>query len=397
MVHRRHFRVVAAIAALGGLGTAALASGPVAGPIVPSRIDVRTSRNVRAEALEALWRDGAVVLSNVDSHGGAEDFKRLAGQLPARLFAAGWGPDSVRLLSPDAPVNAVHEELKEAKRRGYHSPGSGLLPHTDGYAYGDDMPDFLFLVCEQSSARGGASALIDGQQILDALKATDEGRELVEWLSTAEVDLQETNVTGIINGREARGPVVQHIDTPQGRQRLKWRRQINLPEHKKLGNFQPLGPSAAGGEQEDCSLDLPGESYLSLWKPLPSASKAEAAEAERRLREFDQVLQNVTADAFLHHGFYLTRGEALVVDNYRVLHARTPYAPPDAVGTRRGAEPERKFWRVWSWTSEGSGLPPDGARSSNPLNDKVFSRNGNAATGEAAPAAAGRTAEAIEL
>lgn len=345
------------------------ASGPVPGPFVPTRVDVRTSKNPRAEALEALWRDGAVVLSHLDTHGPAEDFKRLAGQLPTRLFA-GWKPGSIRLLSPDAPVNAVHEELREAEQRGYHQPGSGLLPHTDGYAYGDYLPDFVFLLCETSASRGGSNALLDSQQILEALEATEEGKELVEWLGKAEVDLREDSVTGIVDGRQASGPVVQRIETALGRRRLKFRRQINLPEHKRLGNFKPLGAAEGEGE-EDCGLDLPGSAYLSLWKPLANASEAEAAEAERRLHEFDLVLQRATAEAFARQNFHLERGEALVLDNYRVLHARTPYVPPDA-GAATGAEPERKFWRVWSWTSEGSGLPPDGARSSNPLNDQVF-------------------------
>jgi len=383
-LERRRRCLAAACLAVGARCAAA------SGPLVPSRIDAEGDGWAQA-AMEALWRDGAVVLSRL--HEGFDDsegkntsvnFQDLAGTLPARLFA-GAGPGAPVLLSPTAPVNSVHEELLEAKRRGLYLPGSGLLPHTDGYVYGDDMPDFVFLLCEQASPNGGRNALLDGKAFLASLEAGGEAQHrLAAWLAATPVDLSEPSETGIAMGRHAEGPVVQQQRTASGRTRLKWRRQINVREAQRLANWQPLASAVGGadtcGASEEanasgCPAKEPlGDRYLSLWRALPSMDEAAAAEATAQLHELDRLLQVVGDEAFAVHSFALSRGEALVVDNYRVLHGRAPYWP-GAVGeasSAAAAGPERRLWRVWSWTSEGSGLPPDGARTSHPLNAEVF-------------------------
>lgn len=344
-------------------------------PLVPSRVEVggTDDRIWAAAAMEAIRRDGAVVLSGLLAT--TEDFRELARQLPARLFG-GAGLGAPVLLSHNAPVNAVHEELLEAKTRGLYLPGSGLLPHTDGYVYGDDMPDFVFLVCEQPSSRGGNNVLLDGEAMLAALEADGEsGRELAAWLAAKPVDLSEPSDTGIAPGRAAEGPVVQRHTTSSGRVRLKWRRQINVKEAQQLNNWRPLGPIDNDTVAAVC-VDAPSERYLSLWRPLPSDNVADAEWVRSHLHRLDALLQRAGAVAFAEHGFSLGRGDALVVDNYRVLHGRTPYLPASLPNNMQEAlgliEPERRLWRVWSWTSEGSGLPPDGAQSSHPLNDDVF-------------------------
>jgi len=136
-----------------------------------------------------------------------------------------------------------------------------------------------------------------------------------------------------------------------------------------MSSWHPLKAAAADHEANLNPLSDSDMNYLSLWRPLASSEKQAAAEAESKLRDLDLVIQRASATAFADHSFSLAAGEALVVDNYRVLHGRSPYLPSDG----RPDEVERRFWRVWSWTSEGSGLPPDGAKSSHPLNDKVFS------------------------
>lgn len=356
------------------------------GGLVPLRIDMRNDTGGTAPwdfALEALRLDGAVILSGLEDalNGqiGGVDFRALAKKLPARLFASS-------LLSPDAPVNGVHDELREAKRRGLYLPGSGLLPHTDGYVYGDDLPDFVVLLCENPSDRGGQNALLDGQAILrDMEVGSADARRLAKWLNSTSVDLSETGDEGIAIGRPAEGPVVQWHMTASGRTRLKWRRQINVKEAQHLPNWRPLpneadvASAAPPTLTEDVGLESIGtarpERYVSLWRTLPSMDVVSAKEAGVRLREFDALLQAAGAGAFEHCSFALSRGEALVVDNYRVLHARAPYMPTADDGTGDGdGDRERRMWRVWAWTSEGTGLPPDGAQSSNPLNDAVFER-----------------------
>lgn len=297
-----------------------------------------------------------------------------------------------KLLSPDAPVSGVHEELREAERRGKFMQGSGLLPHTDGYVYGDYMPDFVFLLCEWPAAAGGANVLIDGKAVMESLAKGDvQTQQLAKWLQTTSVDLAENEDTGLVNGRPAEGPIVQRHIGASGRERLKWRRQINNQEAQKLPNWKPLSVSGQGDRlnvtanaseppapPSECS-----ERYQSLWRLLkPGVGD------EENLRMFDILLQRIGDAGFQDNSFYLARGDALVIDNYRFLHARAPYWHGDRSAGKPDGERasslrkaiERRFWRVWSWTSEGSGLPPDGARTSQPIDDDVF---GNAVSGSA--------------
>jgi len=375
--------VVAALAACSCIGSVAgrcweSSSRSIKGPFVPHRQDVSVADGWQ-EALRLLMRDGAVVLTGLVDSAAEEDFRALAGSLPARLFD-GTSGQGVRLLSPNAPVNGVHEELREAKRRGLYEPGSGLEPHTDGYVYGDDLPDFVFLLCERASARGGANVLLDGVALLDAVEAGDPAdRGLAAWLNSTSVDLSEGGDTGITVGRAAEGPIVQWHTTASGRSRLKWRRQVNVGLTKQLATWKPLAEESAEDVAARRCSEVASPSYLSLWRPLPSTTGAGAtSEVESKLRDFDAWIQQASAVAFSEQSFSLSRGEALVVDNYRVLHGRAPYAPPrdeQAGGGDASADAqndERRFWRVWSWTSEGTGVPPDGALSSNPLNDEVF-------------------------
>ncbi len=54
----------------------------------------------------------------------------------------------------------------------------------------------------------------------------------------------------------------------------------------------------------------------------------------------------------------LGKGEAVVVDNYRVLHSREAF----------GGNGERRLWRVWTWTTNSDGRPNgDAAPVSTPL------------------------------
>lgn len=369
-------------------------AGPVVGPLVPRRVAVNESG--WQAALDALWQDGAVVLAGLgleDVPAGevSGDFRSAAGKLPSRLFT-GAAPSVPRLLTPDAPVNGVHEELREAEKRGLNVPGGGLEPHTDGYVYGDDLPDFVFLLCEKPSTLGGANVLLDGEALLRGLRMGSVAeKQLAVWLSTTSVDLSENAETGIVQGRAAEGPVVQWLTTAGGRERLKWRRQTNIHRLKRLEISRPL--SAAAGVEDASNnsslagcLDTSAESYLSLWQPLAGTEAAMAAEVQAQLQQLDAVVRRASAAAFAQHGFFLASGEALVVDNYRVLHGRARYLQPSegastgaagegAEGAGPAIQEERKLWRVWAWTSEGSGIPPDGARTSNPLNDDVFERH----------------------
>lgn len=239
------------------------------------------------------------------------------------------------------------------------------------------MPDFVFLVCERPSLLGGANILLDGRALLKALEEGDsEDRQLASWLAATPVDLSEPSETGITAGRKAEGPIVQWHSTPNGDVRLKWRRQINVGQTQQLTTWRPLMAASSVDVAAKRCADLTNASYLSLWRPLSSMDSTASAEVESKLHAFDALIQRASAVAFAEHSFMLSKGEALVIDNYRVLHGRAPYQPPAPQQSGHDgddiANDERRFWRVWSWTSAGTGLPPDGARTSHPLNDDVF-------------------------
>mmetsp|Transcript_49323 Transcript_49323/g.107409 ORF Transcript_49323/g.107409 Transcript_49323/m.107409 type:complete len:336 (-) Transcript_49323:9-1016(-) len=311
-------------------------------PTVPRRV----ASGDWEEVMLALRTDGAVIVTGyVLDNSTSSDFRAMAQQLPHDLFNGTAGRPS--LFSNDAPVSAVHEELEEAKKRGKYLPGSGLLPHTDGYVYGDALPDFIALLCQEPSREGGGNTLIDGRRFFESLDP-----ELVRWLEQTSVDLSEGD-QGITAGRAAQGPVIQYHG-----ERLKWRRQINVEKAQRTDSWKPLDHAQRGDQHETSA-------YLSLWKPLPNASEQEAQEIQQKLELVDLQLQKATGLAEREGLFYLRSGEALILDNWRLLHSRQPYQGQSA----------RKMWRIWSWTSEGSGLPADGAQTSQPLNDAVFGRS----------------------
>lgn len=94
------------------------------------------------------------------------------------------------------------------------------------------------------------------------------------------------------------------------------------------------------------------EDCRSLWKP--AGDDDNVAATLRALGALDQAIYKESQAAVR---FVLEAGDVLVIDNYRVLHAREAYADRGAVdGAPDGSE--RRTWRVWSWTTDSHGLPP---------------------------------------
>ena len=169
-----------------------------------------------------------------------------------------------------------------------------LRPHTDGFAYGDRYPDFISLNCVRSSPNGGESFLVDGYALLDQLHNDTETRWLAEALSSTPVDQTEENM------QVSQSCIVQQ--SPSGRKML--RRNFST---------KPLKTSQQP-DQDQLMID-------SWVRAVDAAGKS----APR---------------------FKLEPGDALVIDNYRVLHAREGYE-----------DLNRMMWRVWIWTDECLGVP----------------------------------------
>ena len=113
----------------------------------------------------------------------------------------------------------------------------------------------------------------------------------------------------------------------------------------------------------------PLSSYISLWTPLPDIPPTKGVAPDNdttsRAQEVQQALQaidhEIAQQATIAVKFILQEGEALICDNYRVLHARTAFATTtdhNVTTTTTGAA-ARRMWRIWSWTEDSKGLPPE--------------------------------------
>lgn len=140
-------------------------------------------RKVRtaAEAVERVRSDGAVILTGLSSQmGGGDAFFDVASSLPTELFG-----DNLLAATPPVSVGIPHKQ-NAAEMRAHYSDNWGkeiesALPpwepncaHTDGEAYGDRFPPYLFLLFAHQSADGGENGLVDSYGVVDAM-ARDPG------------------------------------------------------------------------------------------------------------------------------------------------------------------------------------------------------------------------------
>lgn len=133
------------------------------------------------EAAERVRSDGAVILTGLASAaGGADAFFDAACCLPQEIFG-----DELLAATPPVSVGIPYKN-NAAEMRAYYTENWGkeiesALPpwqpncaHTDGEAYGDRFPPYLFLLFARQSSDGGENALVDSYGVVDAM-ARDPG------------------------------------------------------------------------------------------------------------------------------------------------------------------------------------------------------------------------------
>jgi alpha-ketoglutarate-dependent taurine dioxygenase len=240
------------------------------------------------EAARLMKQFGAAILTGLGTT------QEVAATLARTVF----GED---VVAAPPPVSVREGGEKDRKVREV-APNEIALPiHTDGFAYGNLMPDAIFLLCVKGSSEGGESVLIDNLAVIDALAdgaAGPVGRQLSDFASHVTLDLTEPGM------RRRQGTIV--ATTSSGRRRC-W-----------LGRGVPGMPT-----------------------PLPDDPQS-AMHAEQ-WKELDAVWDNLHGRA---QRFRLKPGEALCIDNFRVAHSRDPYTDLD-----------RLMWRVWAWTTTAMGVP----------------------------------------
>ena len=211
----------------------------------------------------------------------------------ARALARALFTDQVVALPPAARVFDGGEQDNKA-------PGvdhtTRLAAHTDGFGYGDLYPDYLLLDCVRASGAGGESFLIDGYAVLDALASDTELSWVVDALAAVAVDQTEEGMQPSIS------PIVQH--TAAGRKMVR----------KTLD--QRAAPHSTDPDRDNM--------MVKIWCDAAEQAVATAPK------------------------FKLEPGQAVVVDNYRMLHGRLAYTDLD-----------RLMWRVWIWTQRSKSGAPD--------------------------------------
>ena len=230
--------------------------------------------------------DPAEAAALVARDGAAILVGRATDEEGARQVARDVLGDRMMLLADPAAVREGGE-----KDRSDLGAADRMPLHVDGFAYGDRHLDALFLLCVSQGNGGGESFLADGYALLDALATTDP--ELHSFLHESPIDLTEPDMQPCIS------PIV--LTGPGGRRAV-----------RRLPFMAPVADSS--DPDRDAAL-------IERWKDLG-----------RRL--------SVTVPRFV-----LTPGDALCIDNYRVLHGRDPF------------EGARFLWRIWAWTSDSNGVP----------------------------------------
>lgn len=284
---------------------------------IPQRIPADRVAEIHA----ALKSDGAVILTNLCGASAApcseDEWRAAAERVPREVFGS-----SLVVEPKVAGVHLEHRELDEKTREAgnFSYTKAPLLPHTDGYIYGDYYPDYILLLVEAQSEKGGESFVVDGEKVLRRLQENEDTAQFVPLLESRAVDLTEREPRGIANGLESKGPVLRRVAG-----RLGWRRQVSVAAGEDCAKFKTVGEEL--------------QPYQSLWEPLTDDPKE-----QEMLRQLDRAVQ---AEAKAAKRFMVNSGEALIVDNFRMLHAREAYE----------GSTERKLWRIWVWTQQSLGIP----------------------------------------
>jgi len=290
-------------------------------------------RERSCKTVQSFFRTSSFLpqITTPDNNDEENSWSDIASRIPDLV----WDNGSDLLLEKHR-ADAVHTEHQVLKL-----DGLALAPHSDGHMWGDNFPNLVILACEEpADNHGGANFLIDGYSVLDEL--SESTRTVLE---NELVDHTERGEYGDIQGMESIIPVFRYLPFKGWRSndslhdgdhktKLCWRRMVTNDAATVVANAKASGSP------------LP---YTSLWVPPPNVPSSEehARTLTNALYELDQVIMSVEHKA---PRFTLKKGDALIVDNFRMLHGRDGFL---------GSEKKRRMWRVWSWTNESLGLPSD--------------------------------------
>jgi hypothetical protein len=259
--------------------------------IVPRRV------GSPAEAQAEVAARGAAILSGL----GDQDAAFAAGRafLGADLRRFGLQFEASKdKQEAEAAVVADQPADERGRKRRFTGTEERMVPHNDGFGFGDFGPDYLFLWCERAAAGGeGASFLVDGLRLLDHMAADAEYADVARFAWETGIDQSEPNFP-----LAAYAPVARLL--PSGR--------VQVRHHP----FQAPVP----GQAPD--IESAQASMIARWSA-----------AVTRARDSGPMFQAAA-------------GEMICVDNYRVTHGRDGYR-----------DPGRVMLSIWGWSSAAITVP----------------------------------------
>ena len=338
---------------------------------IPTRVPVSDRDAIK----KILKRDGIVIVNELPGDANSLDYwENIAGELPALCFGNSSlipGEPSVACLHQEFArfeqlqmlqtkygeegavlSKAAEEELREkAVKDGLPhfteipwNWGLRQNPHTDGYVYGDHVPDHIFLLVEQQADAGGDSFCVDGERVLERLLAYPDADSMVPLLYTLVYDQTESEKNGgLIQGLSAKGPLF--VRRPDGR--LQWKRMLGKDQLQTVEDMQ--------------AVPIPRSCWAVTPETREMATKIGAKiTPEEVLRRVDLAIH---AESETAARVRLKKGECICIDNYRMLHSREAFDSG-----------ERRMWRMWTWTTNSDGRPNgDGMPVSTPLDIQLDS------------------------
>jgi Taurine catabolism dioxygenase TauD, TfdA family len=195
----------------------------------------------------------------------------------------------------EAAVVAEQPADERGRKRRFTATQERMVPHNDGFGFGDFGPDYLFLWCGRPDPDGGDSFLVDGRKLLDLLAADKDYADLARFCWDTDIDQSEPNFP-----LAAYAPIARRL--PGGRTQVR---------------HHPFQAPVPGTADEDAH-----KRFIKRW-----------SEAVTAARDSGPM-------------FRVAAGEMICVDNYRVTHGRDGYTDPDRV-----------MLSIWGWSAAAIAVP----------------------------------------
>ena len=199
----------------------------------------------------------------------------------------------------EAAVVAEQPADQRGRKRRFTATEERMVPHNDGFGFGDFGPDYLFLWCGRPDAHGeGTSFLVDGLKLLDLMAGDPEYAQVALFAWETAIDQSEPNFP-----LAAYAPIAR---------RLPGSGRVQVRHHP----FQ---------------APVPGQA--------PDIEAAQAA----LIRKWSQAVAAARDSGPMFHA---RAGDLICVDNYRLTHGRDGYR-----------DPGRVMLSIWGWSSAAIAVP----------------------------------------